>query len=415
MRACIHRGAAEVGGNCVELEADGRHLLIDVGRPLSDDLSEQPRPPAIRGFTASRDPELAAVVISHGHPDHYGLVFQRDSRIPVYMGKAASRILNEAAFFMGGTAWLEPDGFIEDRRPFELGPFTITPYLVDHSAFDSYALLVEAGGRRLLYSGDLRAHGRKPGTFQRLLNDPPADVGAMLMEGTRIGREADSGDPSSEEEVEREVQRLCEGTEGMVLAIYSPQNIDRYVSMLKAARRARRDLVVDLYAATVAAATDLEAIPQATWEGIRVFVPWTQRMAVKRNREFERVNRIGAERIFPEELAGMRDRVLMTFRASMLRDLVDAGCLKDAAAVWSMWRGYLTHTRNAELVASFEQRGIPLSVIHCSGHATPANLRRLAEAVAPERLVPIHTEAAESYFELFDHVETHADGQWWSV
>ena len=35
MRARIHRGAHEIGGSCVELEADGCRLVLDVGRPLS--------------------------------------------------------------------------------------------------------------------------------------------------------------------------------------------------------------------------------------------------------------------------------------------------------------------------------------------------------------------------------------------
>ncbi|MDQ3380849.1 MAG: hypothetical protein M3546_11125 [Actinomycetota bacterium] len=37
-----------------------------------------------------------------------------------------------------------PTGLLADRKPFELGPFKTTPFLVDHSAFDAYALLVEA-------------------------------------------------------------------------------------------------------------------------------------------------------------------------------------------------------------------------------------------------------------------------------
>jgi ribonuclease J len=63
------------------------------------------------------------------------------------------------------------------------GPFAITPRLVDHSAFEAYALLVEAGGRRLFYSGDFRAHGRKPGAWRRLLDDPPRPVHAHLATG----------------------------------------------------------------------------------------------------------------------------------------------------------------------------------------------------------------------------------------
>jgi len=68
--------------------------------------------------------------------------------------------------------------------PFTLGPFTITPYLADHSAYDAFSLLIEAGGRSLFYTGDLRGHGRKATAFERLLADPPSPIHAILMEGT---------------------------------------------------------------------------------------------------------------------------------------------------------------------------------------------------------------------------------------
>jgi mRNA degradation ribonuclease J1/J2 len=39
MRFRIHRGATEIGGNCVELEAHGYTILIDLGLPLSASCS----------------------------------------------------------------------------------------------------------------------------------------------------------------------------------------------------------------------------------------------------------------------------------------------------------------------------------------------------------------------------------------
>jgi hypothetical protein len=51
--------------------------------------------------------------------------------------------------------------YLEHGKSIQLGPFTILPRLVDHSGFDAYAMTVETGGKRLFYSGDLRAHGRK--------------------------------------------------------------------------------------------------------------------------------------------------------------------------------------------------------------------------------------------------------------
>ena len=34
MRVRIHRGSHEIGGNCIELEAEGARIVLDLGRPL---------------------------------------------------------------------------------------------------------------------------------------------------------------------------------------------------------------------------------------------------------------------------------------------------------------------------------------------------------------------------------------------
>jgi mRNA degradation ribonuclease J1/J2 len=36
MRFCIHRGTQEIGGTCVEIESQGKRLVLDVGLPLDD-------------------------------------------------------------------------------------------------------------------------------------------------------------------------------------------------------------------------------------------------------------------------------------------------------------------------------------------------------------------------------------------
>ena len=65
-------------------------------------------------------------------------------------------VLKAASRYVPDGHWFENPRFYRDQRPFEIGPFRITPLLVDHSAFDAYALLVEADGRRLCNSGDFR-------------------------------------------------------------------------------------------------------------------------------------------------------------------------------------------------------------------------------------------------------------------
>src|SRR5690349_13354049 len=67
------------------------------------------------------------------------------------IGKAAEAILSAAALFSPSGLKLENAIHLVDRTPIHLGPFIITPFLVDHSAYDSYAFLVEADGKRLFY------------------------------------------------------------------------------------------------------------------------------------------------------------------------------------------------------------------------------------------------------------------------
>ena len=47
---------------------------------------------------------------------------------------------------------------------------------------------------------------------------------------------------------------------------------------------------------------------------------------------------------------------------------------------------------------------------HTSGHAPVEDLQRLAAALKPRTLVPIHTEDADSFRKTFENVMTLKDG-----
>jgi ribonuclease J len=415
LRACIHRGAVEIGGSCVELEQGGNRIVIDIGLPLDVLEDVEVSLPDVAGLGGG-DPSLLGIVISHPHPDHYGLLPRIDRSVPVFIGAAAERILNEATFFVPRATTVTVSGHLTDRHTIELGPFRVTPYLMDHSGFDSYALLVESGEQRLLYSGDIRAHGRKGSLFESFVEHPPEGVDTLLLEGTHVRASgSDAAEPISEQDVEDRCAPVFSDTTGLVLASYSAQNIDRLVSLFKAAKRAGRTFVMDLYTASVAAATGRPAtIPQSVWPEVAVYVPNAQRIRVKETASFDRVEAVRRDRIFPEQLAAEPEQYVLTFRASMCGELARAGCLDGAVAIWSMWAGYLERTSSG-FQAWLDRNGIPLHVIHSSGHATVEDLQRFAAAVNATAVVPIHTAAPSRFAEFFDRVELRADGIWWSV
>ena len=103
----------------------------------------------------------------------------------------------------------------------------------------------------------------------------------------------------------------------------------------------------------------------------------------------------------------------MLFRGWMMRDLDRAKALSGAGVFWSQWDGYLSgQGAGAALKADCERRGIPFESIHTSGHASPGDLKRLASAVAPKRLIPIHTFEREKFPSLFENVSLVEDGEW---
>ena len=423
MRVRIHRGCREIGGSCVEVRAAGARLVLDVGKPLWAGWDEQVPLPGVPGLADGDDPSLLGVLISHPHLDHYGLLDQVSDRVPVYAGRAAVEIVNASSFFSPASVSIRPSGYLADREPIRLGPFTVTPWLVDHSGYDSYALLVEADGRRLFYTGDLRGHGRKAGLFRRLLHQPPQDVDVLLMEGTHVRGNTDvpqaelPEEPAcSEADVERDLATTLRNISGLGLIVSSAQNIDRLVTVYRAARRAGRTLVVDLYTATIAQATGRGTIPQPGFPAYGVSLPNRQRRLVMTSQEFTRTDAVRRWRVYPEDIAAHPERYVLLTGSSTVPEVLRSGALDGGAVVWSLWPGYLREPSGQRLRAALSVASVPLAIHHASGHASVADLGKLVHAIKPDRLVPIHTEGADHYAQLFAGlVEQHHDGEWWAV
>jgi ribonuclease J len=417
LKVRIHRGTQEIGGTCIEVAADdGRRIVVDLGRPLTAAWGETVAMPEVPGLT-SPDPSLLALIITHPHLDHYGLASELTVDVATYLGEEASRLLQAASFFSPLGGRLRCTGHLRDRLPLQLGPFVITPYLVDHSGFDAYALLVEADGQRLFYTGDLRAHGRKAALFERLVADPPSEIDVLLTEGTHVRADAahDRAVFPTESDLELRFADLARRTDGAVVTFGSAQNLDRVVTLYRAAKRSGRALVLDLYGATVAAATR-DTIPQPGFPKLRVYVPNRQRVRVKQSGEFDRVAAIRTLRVFPEELAADPSGFILHVPSSTAGELLRAGALtRNGVAVWSMWDGYLAEPSGQRLQQQLAAAGVDLVHLHTSGHASVPDLQRFARALAPHRLVPVHSEAGDRFAQLFDGVDRQADGVWWDV
>jgi len=415
MRVCIHRGSKQIGGSCVEVESYGRRLLIDFGLPLDAEEDTRQYLPNIAGLDGT-DPSLLGVLISHPHLDHFGLLTHISPEIPVGMGAAARRILEAAAPFLPGN-WPTPakGWHYQSGQSFDIGPFCVTPFLVDHSAYDAYALQLESGGKRIFYSGDFRAHGRKAALFDRLAANPPANMDALLLEGSSIGRIGDDQSFPTECDIEAQFSQVFSTTEGLAMVHTSAQNIDRIVSIMRASKRTGRKLIVDLYTAAILEATANHNIPKSDWPEVALFIPQAQRIQIKKNSWFDLLKHHAANRIYLEHLQEAPGKATLLFRPLHRFDLERGDCLAGATYIYSQWEGYWEQGSYDMVKGWLERNAIPKHSIHTSGHASPTDLKKFVTALNPRKVVPIHSFMPERYPELFPNVESHPDGQWWEV
>jgi len=410
----IHRGTHEVGGTCIEMACGGRRLVLDAGMPLTPPRRGCDLLPDVPGLFAPGDGSLEALLISHPHPDHHGLADLVDPSVPIYLGPRAAAILRESSFFIPWAPSFDPTGRIEHRRPLRLGPFTVTPWQVDHNAEDAFALLVEAGGRRVLYSGDWRGHG----TNRWMIDELAAEVGpldALMIEGTRIGRSFGEVDaPLTEADLEDRCAELFADAPRAVLAFCSAHSLDRLDRIRAACRRSGRTMVMDLYGAALWEASGREPLREARGQ-IRVFLPRWQRRRMIESDDFRRLNAVRSARIYPEELSERGSDLVLVVRTSALSELENTGVLLDAHAVWSMWPGYLENESMEHDLRILRRNGVLLHHIHTSGHASAEDLQALVRRLDARQVVPIHTGAPAKCAGAYPRAVLREDGEWWNA
>ena len=278
-------------------------------------------------------------------------------------------------------------------------------------------LLIEGAGRRILYSGDFRAHGRKARLVEAMISAPPSQVDALIMEGTHLGTDKPV---ISEAELEDAFVDLARETPRHVFVQWSAQNIDRTVTLFRAAKRTGRKLVVDLYGADVlrriADGTRLP-VPGADFPELKVVItPGGKRLYARQGRE-QFVTEMAASPFATSRARLIEDKAIIMLRDSMVRDFDRAGLgfTPDDAYAFSNWSGYLDPTNARSGWAQAQAAGARTVKLHTSGHASPKDLARFAAAVAPKVLVPVHGIAWDAPAITLPPVCRLSDGEVWTV
>jgi ribonuclease J len=305
-------------------------------------------------------------------------------QIPVYMGGDAHRI------FLNLLEHL-PDKNTDRVKAFHTfkpaekikvsDGMTVTPFRVDHSSYDAYMFLIEAEGKRILHTGDFRAHGWTREGLWRVAKKLIKKVDVLITEGTMLSR--------GDEEEYSEMDLFMDATDRMrdnrnIFILCSSTNIDSIASFYQAAQECGRLFVCDGYQRS-----NLDIVSKTAPIGLYRFpkakIYWDGRE--------DCVNKMKAMGFCMLVRAnGQFDNILKMFPDSLL--------------IYSMWSGYLNEKHPArnedliKLVKEARERGTKVESLHTSGHATKETIIRVCKELKPGIVIPIHGEHPEKFKEL---------------
>ena len=372
MKLCIHRGTHQIGGIAAEISTASTRILIDMGDELSLDPNFVSAPLNIPGVTDGNG-HCDAVLFTHYHGDHTGQMLRIRPEIPIYAGALAKDIMRLSAE-RGGQKnealckRIETIQAFSPGKPFLIGDIQITPFCIDHSACDSYLFLIEADGKRLLYTGDFRLHGVRGKTMNKILDRRIGKVDAIITEGTTVSRT--DGKTVTEWELQARVRNYLQQYK-YVFVLCATTNLDRIFALARAVPRGKYCICDDYQKMLV------ETVSKH-WSGLSSFYEMPKLLSFKHHPPARFA-----------ELGG-----LMFVRANSKFGAII--CQYDPAQsilLYSMWDGY--RTKPDSNIPEFLSLTVTWAELHTSGHASPEDLRHMIEKADPEIVIPMHTDAPQ--------------------
>ena len=240
-------GVGEVGKNITVIEIDDQILVVDCGLafPEPEMLGIDLVIPDVT-YLAERRDQVVGIILTHGHEDHTGAlpyVLPKIPGTPIYatrlteglvQGKLREHKLLEST----------PLHVVESGMQFVVGPFSITPFSVNHSIPDGVGYAIETRLGTIVHTGDFKFDHTPPdgrrADLGLIAQFGKRGVDFLLSDSTRAERE---GYTLSEATVGESLHRLVGEAQGRVIVATFASNIGRVQQVIDAAWAHGRKMV----------------------------------------------------------------------------------------------------------------------------------------------------------------------------
>jgi len=201
--------------------------------------------PDIRYLVEERK-NLAGLVLTHAHEDHYGALIELWPRlkVPIYATPFTAALLEAKRASEPGAPEI-PVTIIPVGGRFTAGPFDVELVTMAHSIPDSNALIIRTPGGTVLHTGDWKIDptpilgDRTDEQKLRALGEE----GCLALVGDSTNAVRDGRSPS-EADVGKAIAGIVKNARGRVAVTTFASNVGRLRSVADAARAAGREVVV---------------------------------------------------------------------------------------------------------------------------------------------------------------------------
>jgi ribonuclease J len=307
---------------------------------------------------------------------------------------------------------------VEPYKNFEIGDFTIKSAPVDHSLPGASAFLLENNGETVVYTGDLRFHGRKPEITKKFVKEAKkSNPKVLISEGTRI----DNPSTETEEDIEINAKNLISDFKGLVIVNFPIRDIDRLLTFYKVAKDTDRTLVVNLKQAYLLKLFSGKDYPEL--EDVEVYIPkrgwgligtdsfvcydgeWLCSSNIDPNHKSSDYKNWEKEFIESGNSINYKDIQEEPQKYIFRCDFFELKELIDIKPVNSIYIKSVTEPFDEEM--EFDERRVenwldhfnllPVHKMHVSGHASGPELLDMIREIQPEILYPVHTIFKERF------------------
>jgi|Deesub1362A_J573_1020465.scaffolds.fasta_scaffold00653_15 ribonuclease J len=446
----FYGGVGEIGGNKILLEDGDTKIFLDFGMNFArygkyyaeflqprtcngiGDLLEFGIIPDIdniyrndllenEGRRLTEEPMVDGVVVSHSHADHVWHISLLHKDIPIYCSEISKLIMKAIQETSQGNYYMDfhyyRENFIsrgkkpKEERPFRLfktgekfsiGDLEIEPLGVDHSVPDAHGFLIHTSEGCIVYTGDLRFHGRNEGLTKDLVEKAREEKPiAMICEGTRV-METERG--MSEEEVYEKINNFISSTKNLVVASFPPRDLDRFMTFYEAAKNNGREFAITDKQAYLLEQLSGQNLNMPDLDDLKIYIQRTSwgRFEERDYKTWQRPYLDYPNRVTYQDVKENQSKYVLYCSFYDLHELIDIKPLDGSIFIHS-----LTEPFNEEMEIDFnrmknwlERFGLPIMHAHASGHACGPELKEMIDIINPKILLPVHTEYPDYFKEL---------------